>query len=616
MTRIPMQQASKKAYLNIFAWPLLSWVVALLVISFVLLFDEADLLWKVQQYDLFLYTSLFFKQMMVVPGGMLAYLGAFFTQFFYYPWMGVALLCGWWWLLMWLTKRTFRIADSWSALALIPVAILLATDMNLGYWLYVMKQQGYFFVPTIGTTLAVALLWGYRNLPANLWVRMSYVILVMLVGYPLMGVYALAAALLMAVWTWRLSCHRMENAIITGVTLLALWAFPVCYYRFVYYQTNMLDLYYAALPEFAVTEECFQLYLPYYLLAACYMAFALVSIKQEPKPALRRTLQGALLIAMVAGVWHFWYKDENFHHELRMQRCLEQADWEGIVKEGKKQQSEPTRSIVMMHNLALSRLGRQCEEMYRFPKGSSRTNTALPIYMYNTAGRQIYYQYGVLNECHRMCMEQGVEYGWSVELLQYMARTSLLGKEAQATRKYLNLLRQTLFYGGWADHMEKLLDYPELPSSDKETGPITHMLHYGNILSEGDGYVEKNLMTMLSKIDSDDPYFQEQAVLGAMWTRNANDFWNRFEHYLDLHPNDPVPRIFQEAAYLFGNMAHLSFINDMPFEKNVTDNFQGFMKLMQQCDGKPRGQMKKFLFQTYGHTYYFEYFFLKDITYY
>ena len=123
-------------------------------------------------------------------------------------------------------------------------------------------------------------------------------------------------------------------------------------------------------------------------------------------------------------------------------------------------------------------------------------------------------------------------------------------------------------------------------------------------------------MTMLSKIDSDDPYFQEQAVLGAMWTRNANDFWNRFEHYLDLHPNDPVPRIFQEAAYLFGNMAHLSFINDMPFEKNVTDNFQGFMKLMQQCDGKPRGQMKKFLFQTYGHTYYFEYFFLKDITYY
>ena len=216
MTRIPMQQASKKAYLSIFAWPLLSWVVALLVISFVLLFDEADLLWKVQQYDLFLYTSLFFKQMMVVPGGMLAYLGAFFTQFFYYPWMGVALLCGWWWLLMWLTKRTFRIADSWSALALIPVAILLATDMNLGYWLYVMKQQGYFFVPTIGTTLAVALLWGYRNLPANLWVRMSYVILVMLVGYPLMGVYALAAALLMAVWTWRLSCHRMENAIITG----------------------------------------------------------------------------------------------------------------------------------------------------------------------------------------------------------------------------------------------------------------------------------------------------------------------------------------------------------------------------------------------------------------
>ena len=61
-----------------------------------------------------------------------------------------------------------------------------------------------------------------------------------------------------------------------------------------------------------------------------------------------------------------------------MQRCIEQADWEGVIDEGRKQAGEPTRAIVMMHNLALSRLGRQCDEMYNFPKGSKRTNTELP----------------------------------------------------------------------------------------------------------------------------------------------------------------------------------------------------------------------------------------------
>ena len=123
------------------------WLGALIVIAFALLYVEADLLWKVQQYSLFLNSSLFFKQQMVVSGGMLSYLGAFFTQFFYYPWMGVLLLFGWWLLLMWLTKRAFCIPDRWVVLTLIPLAILLINNMDLGYWIYNMKLRGTFLYP-------------------------------------------------------------------------------------------------------------------------------------------------------------------------------------------------------------------------------------------------------------------------------------------------------------------------------------------------------------------------------------------------------------------------------------------------------------------------------------
>ena len=142
------------------------------------------------------------------------------------------------------------------------------------------------------------------------------------------------------------------------------------------------------------------------------------------------------------------------------------------------------------------------------------------------------------------------------------------------------------------------------------------MMHYADIQSEGNGYVEKNLMNMLSRQDSDDPYFQEQAVLGAMWTRNPNDFWPRFERYVNQHSDGPIPRIFQEAAFLFGNLQQQDFINQLPFDKNVKDNFYGFMKIMEQAQGKPSIQTRDYLMQNYGNTYYFEYFFLRDITYY
>jgi len=138
--------------------PIALWLGTLMVVAFVLLFFEADQLWKVQQHNVFLSTALFFRQQMVVPGGMLIFLGAFFSQHFYYPWVGVVLMCGWWLLLMWLTRRAFRIPEKWMVLTVIPVAILLLTNMELGYWVYVIKLRGFFYVPTLGVTAATALL--------------------------------------------------------------------------------------------------------------------------------------------------------------------------------------------------------------------------------------------------------------------------------------------------------------------------------------------------------------------------------------------------------------------------------------------------------------------------
>lgn len=598
--------------------PIILWLGALSVIGCALLCLESDLLWKVQQQNLFLYSSLFLKQTMVTSGGMLSYLGTFFTQFFYHPWIGVVMLCSWWWLLMWLVKRTFQIPDRWMVLTLIPVGCLLIANMDLDYWIYVIKLKGYFFSATIGTTAGVALLWLFRILSHNLWLRIGFIVLTAAIGYPLMGVYALVTILLMGIWTWRLTDSRKENICLSAVALLTCIVIPLVYYRYVYYQTHFNDIYLTALPTFTITETLHAYYIPYYLLALYFLFMVVVRLNPTKpiKPIKPILLQSLLLSALIACVWHFWYKDDNYHHELRMQRCIEQADWQGVIDEGKKQKGEPTRAIVMMHNLALSRMGLQCENMYLFPKGSKKTNTPLPVFMYNIAGRLIYYHYGMMNECHRMCMEEGVEYGWSVELLQYMARNAVFNKETRAATKFLNLLRQTHYYGDWADRMERLINNPDLMTNDMETGPITHMLHYPDVQSAGDGFVEKNLMEILSKTDANEPYFQEQAVLAAMWTRNTADFWARFEQYINLHPNRPVPRIFQEAAYLFGSMEKLPFTEELPINQDVKENLRGFIQTMQQCNWKPNAQVRNYLYQRYGTTYFFEFFFLKDITYY
>ena len=287
--------------------PILPWLGGLLLIAIALLCFETNLLWKVQQYNLFLDTSLFFREQMVVSGGFLSYISCYFTQFFYYPWIGVLLLCCWWLLLMWLTKRTFRIADNWAVLALIPVVILLVADMSLGYWHHFMKLRGYFFMATIGTTVAVAMLWAFRSLPPKL--RIVWVVLASAAGYPLFGAYALVAVLLMAVWVWRLSANRTQNAVLTIVALLSIMAVPLACYRYVYYQTNIDDIWTAALPAFVVVESYPVYYIPYYILAGFYLMMVLFCQRTFPakwqKPLVQWSVQGILVLLMVVGVWYW-----------------------------------------------------------------------------------------------------------------------------------------------------------------------------------------------------------------------------------------------------------------------------------------------------------------------
>ena len=602
--------------------PIVLWLATLIVVASALLVFEADLLWKVQQHNVFLNTSMFFQQMLAVPGGMLSYLGAFFTQHFYYPWAGVILMCGWWLLLMWLTKRAFNIPDRWTVLTVIPVAILLLANMDLGYWVYFMKLPGYFYVATIGTTAATALIWAFRSLPEKMWMRTAFIAAVALVGYPLMGVYALAAVVLMAVMAWR-SCpspFTLRSLLSFIVPCLLIIAVPLLYYRFLFVNTNIIDIYRVGIPVFEIAESYPQFYIPYNALGICFLLLAATyrAKRKEQKSTITAYILPVTSYIIIAGcVYHFWYKDANFHHELRMQRCIDQADWEGVVEEGTKQDGEPTRAIVMMHNLALSRLGRQCTEMYSFPKGSKKSNSPLPVFMFNVAGRVMLYQYGAMNECHRVCMEEGVEYGWNVEQLKDMARCAIFNKEAQAARKFLDILRQTSYYGGWADHMEALLHDPQQLAKDKETGPVNHMMHYTDKLDAVEGYVEKTLMNNLAEQDADDLYFQEQAVLAAMWTRNPDLFWPRFDHYVKLNGEDNMPpRIFQEAAWLFANMQGQEGLDEWVLEPGVKESLNAFMKQLQQFKKSPSPSLRNYILNYFGSTYYFEFFFLKDITYY
>ena len=435
----------------------LVWLLALLVTAGLLLSYEHFVLWKIQEQNLFLDTPLFFRQQMLVPGGLLSYVGSFLTQLLYYPVLGVGVLCALWWLLMWLMRRTFRVAEPWAVLLLVPVALLLAANVDMGYWIYPIKLKGWYFAATLGLLAVVALLWAYRALSARRLWRRVLLVLTVVAGYPLFGTYALAAALLMALWSWRLersdlssplkvqnsprslrSKHSTLNSAIDSLLAIALVAaVPLAYYQFVYYQTNEVNLWWTALPTFKILEVNSEYYWPYALLAACMVVLVLgkwetkaekpeakskaeaedkteVPNKAEakdkknakgkkasqPRGAHSQPFSTArsasqrpkgykgwwklavvviVLAATVYGVQKAWMKDENFHREVAMEYYIEQTRWDDVLAEADKQRDVPTRAIVLMRNLALSRWDARARRCIASRRGQRATPRPSPF---------------------------------------------------------------------------------------------------------------------------------------------------------------------------------------------------------------------------------------------
>lgn len=589
--------------------------LVIFLMGVVLFWAEYNYLARLEEQNLFLHTPLFFKQCMVVPGGLLSWAGAFLTQLLYEPLWGVSVLCIFWAVLVFLMKHVFNIPVRWMSATLVPVAMLLLANVDLGYWIYYLKFRGFFFAPTLGTICAVALTWGYRVLSG--WRRMVLLLVTVTCLYPLIGFYALCAAVLMVLVGWRLEGNGRSRAFVdTVVAVLLIVAVPLVYYRYAFHQTPLVNIHWAALPVFKLRMESFPAYyIPYVIvvLSLIVMAICYSDRRVDEKKTMGwmgwRLWLPIVVLAVILGF--FWYKDGNFHREITMRKMVDQSDWEGVLKIAKETPDEPTRDMWMMKNLALSRTGQIGESMFDYRNGAKPANSPFTTRLVHWDGKMLYLNYGIPNYCYRWCMEDGVEYGWRVEYLKLMVKCSLVNGELDAAQKYVGLLKKTLFHRKWALHYEEYIHNPRLIMEDAELLQVLHLRGEENYLSSDNALAERFLIEHLAGMESTDPYLQEQALLAAMQIHDPQLFWLQFYQYTELHKPEHVPTLYQQAAYLFGEMDDKVDVGNMPFDKTVVESCKAFLDAFKHYreQGLTPKHIKPLMRSRFQNTFYFDFFF-------
>lgn len=599
---------------------------------------ESALLFRINELSVFLFDDLFFESMMSKPAGFLHYISSFFVQFFYYPALGAAIYVALLYAVYKLVISAFGLQKSYKLLALLPVLALLVSNTQLGYWIFYLKQPGYWYMALLATLLFLLALWCFKRVKGVL--RMFFVVVWVFVGYPLLGAYALVAAFLMGCYDVAASLSERKNILLPSLTLavavVAACAIPQIYY-YCYTSISTEFLYGAGLPitqwigsyvakveheTFSYWHFVYLYWIPLILLFSSFVGFCvLVALRTKLHYGknVERIVAACVALSAALLVCVFWYNDTNFRIENKQNNAMWKGKWRDVA-EYARDTEKTTRQIVLNKNIALFKLGTASNEMFSYPDGSSDILAPMPVHLTQTGGKMIYFQYGKFNFSYRWCMEDAVEYGWRIEYLKHAARSMLLAGEYRLAQRYIDILKRTMFYRGWAEDLEKYILDPALIEKTNEFAMPLQLSCYEDALGVDESFVEAYL-TGEFKYISDKPtlLYIEVALMSAMIRKDSKLFWYLIDRYFKECEPTRLPRYYQEALLLFLNIDKGKTVSVAPgfvdkyVSKSVQRRLESFVARTKKYKGMKEEEMAKYFKDDYADTYFYFYFFVRKI---
>ena len=614
----------KERKINFPRWILpILYSLAFVALAWVFLFEKnADTLYFMQDRGHWNDTMVYFHECVRMPGGFLSWAGSYLTQYFYHPACGAAMLILLWMLSFCVSWWSFRLRPEWTFVLFLPLLALLSTEVQLGYWVYFLKDLDYNFYHSLGYFFALLLSVNY--LGKFKYGPREQMVLVALVFYYPLGIYALLATALIALRMfckdWRkgwvglllaaLLCCLVPLLENSGTTLMRpdqRWTFGLKYFQIG-----------------SVTDHYLQY--PFYLLLLTPLFFPIAAKRKEGGWGTKGLVVCLIFAAATAiGGYKFVenrnYVDANYQAEFRMYRAVEEQRWDDVLTEARTAKGNPTRQMVLFRDIALMNKGELLTHRYEYnnrPANPSTMSDSIVIRLCDTRGDFIYYNYGETCFGIRRAIERCMHFGFSYYTQRLLAQCALINGEYDAVRKYLRLLEHTTFQKAWANELRTYLDDTTRIASSARFGLIKHLYNGGtSMVGSDDNFVELTLIQKLAHTPSADKTILELALAYCLQEKDMRCFWAQVTQYCSLFPDQPIPRYVQEAMLLYhyelkSGPENLSAYNIDPA---IEERYASFIARMQEYaqSGMNVDQIGAALQPAFGDTYWWDYCVLRDI---
>ena len=569
---------------------------------------KGDLLYHMEQYSYFSSSGDFLAKFFEQPGGLLALLGAFLTQFCHFPVLGAIVIALSLSLLAYLVRKAFGLEGKKALLALAPSLFLLLFITSMDYTLYHQKTYGLLFSQTLGFCAAVALFMLYRRRLAGKKLGWLFVVPLIIAGYPLIGSYAIVAAVLVVVEALRVK-NNFLPALASTLVLGAAVPFLCANLPGLYGRMNRHFAYFAGFPYFEFVGS-FWGFVPLILafIALIALVFADSFGRRVPVPA----FVASALIMLGLTNW-----DPNFGAVLKMERAVGDRDWDKVLQIAAKHQ-EPTRAQVLYRNIALYQKGQLTERMFTFPDGAAPLKTTADVPISMICSVPVEYYSGMINSCERSSMEFSSAFSKSVYFFKYQTKVALMKGDFELAQKYLDAVSRSWFQGPWLRRYQAFIDNPALMDSEPEFAVLRPIMEFSSPDTELASSLEMCMLHHFENLEYvNENAFEWQAATMLSWKEESffiQLFFDRFQK----HPEAPISKGVAEALALLGGtsgdydiMARVA--QAMSTRQDVLKQFTPFANAMNMASNPDSPETIKRFKDRYGNTYWFYYYFINDI---
>ena len=582
------------------------YVSLLAFISFVvyILHINGEVLYTAHDRSEFIFGAPFFHTLLSKPFGPVQYVGAWLTQLFFKPAIGTGVMATIWILIFCVGAKAFRLRGNTSALMLLPIACLLTSVVDLGYWIYIYPVRGYWFSQSVGYLVMLLLLWAARC-TSRKWHLVWYLIAVC--SYPVLGWFALLFILCLALAekpTWRE---------LLGIFLLVLTA--SIWHTLLYKNLKIDDVVLAGFPRFETGVDASpRLAFPFWVLGAISVLIPLIQglmVRKAPHPSSLNPPPSSLslftsyiipLTSCIAGIvftLSLMYHDRNYTDEMRMVRYASDDNWQGVLRLA-EENKQPTCTMVFLKNVALMHEGGLLDRSFKLNNICTNLNNpdSLHVTLLNIASPLVYYNYGMMNEAIRLSYENAIPAGFSPFYLKMLSRCALACGDEKLLERYTTLLHHMPSYANWqpapvSEKVNELMkSYP-----DEITG-----------VENSDSYVVNSVSLWY---ESDSKVASEQALFYAMLRCDARPFWPSMRNYVQRHMNEEFPLHAMEAYILFMDKAPEEKRMMLPVEEGVYNRYKQFCETLARLvkPGKTVGNVAEEMRKEWGDTYWYYYYF-------